>query len=110
MSFINMTLTPSYEIFRQLNQFSEPGLREEMVEHCRLMSFEKGDIIVSEGQFVKTLPIVISGGLRVYQTKAEREILLYYVEPSQTCMMSLLRVFLIMKVPHRRLRQFKQKL
>ncbi len=88
-----MTITPSYEIFRQLNQFSEPGLREEMVEHCRLMSFEKGDIIVSEGQFVKTLPIVISGGLRVYQTKAEREILLYYVEPSQTCMMSLSACF-----------------
>ena len=98
-----MTITPSYEIFRQLNQFSEPGLREEMVEHCRLMSFEKGDIIVSEGQFVKTLPIVISGGLRVYQTKAEREILLYYVEPSQTCMMSLSACFFNNESPSQKL-------
>jgi CRP/FNR family transcriptional regulator len=88
-----MTTTPSREIFRQITQFTEPGLQEEILEHTRVMSFEKGDTIVSEGQFVKILPIVLSGGLRVYQTKAEREILLYYVEPAQTCMMSLSACF-----------------
>ena len=88
-----MTITPSREIFRQLTQFTEPGLQEEILEHSRVMLFEKGDTIVSEGQFVKILPIVLSGGLRVYQTKAEREILLYYVEPAQTCMMSLSACF-----------------
>jgi CRP/FNR family transcriptional regulator len=79
----------SYDIFKQLDHFSEPGLREAIILHCPLQSFEKGDVIVREKQFVKVVPIVISGALRVYQTKDEREILLYYVEPSQTCMMSL---------------------
>ncbi len=82
-------MTPSFEILKQIGLFSEPELQEEIITHCQLQSFEKGDVIVREKQFVKVVPIVVSGMLRVYQTKQEREILLYYVEPSQTCMMSL---------------------
>ena len=82
-------MTPSFDIVREINLFSEPKLQQEIVEHCQLQTFEKGDVVVRERQFVKVVPIVISGMLRVYQTKEDREILLYYVEPSQTCMMSL---------------------
>lgn len=82
-------MTPSYEILQQIGLFSEAELQEEIIAHCQLQTFEKGDVIVREKQFVKVVPIVVSGMLRVYQTKEEREILLYYVEPSQTCMMSL---------------------
>src|SRR4249920_1218239 len=70
-----------------------------MIVHCRVEAFKKGDVIVTEGQFVKILPIVITGGLRVYQTKEDREILLYYVEPTQTCMMSLSACFFDNKSP-----------
>jgi hypothetical protein len=42
----NLTMTPSYDIFRQLSQFSEPELQEEMIGHCQLTNFEKGDTIV----------------------------------------------------------------
>jgi CRP/FNR family transcriptional regulator len=86
-------MTPSIEIFTRLHLFPESELQEEIIENCQLQSFEKGDVIVREGQFVKILPLVVSGALRVYQTKEEREILLYYVEPSQTCMMSLSACF-----------------
>ncbi|MDP4262801.1 MAG: Crp/Fnr family transcriptional regulator [Bacteroidota bacterium] len=86
-------MTPSSDIFKQINFFSEPELREEILQHCELQVFEKGDTIVREGEFVKVVPIVVSGSLRVYQTKEDREILLYYVEPSQTCMMSLSACF-----------------
>lgn len=92
-----MTLT--HDVFQYLRFFSEPELQEEIVELCQVRSFEKGDVIVSQGQFVKILPIVITGGLRVYQTKEDREILLYYVEPSQTCMMSLSACFFDNKSP-----------
>ncbi len=82
-------MTPSKEIFKQLNFFSEPKLREEILEHCQLLTFNKGDVIVREREFVKIVPVVVSGMLRVFQTKEDREILLYYVEPGETCMMSL---------------------
>jgi CRP/FNR family transcriptional regulator, anaerobic regulatory protein len=86
-------MTPSRDLFRQLTLFPEPGLQQQIIENCQVQSFRKGDVIVRERQFVKNLPIVISGALRVYQAKEEREILLYYVEPLQTCMMSLSACF-----------------
>jgi CRP/FNR family transcriptional regulator len=92
-------MTPTRDIFKYISFFSEPKLQEEILAHCELRTFQKGDVIVSEGQFVKILPIVMSGGLRVYQTKDDREVLLYYVETSQTCMMSLSACFFDNKSP-----------
>jgi len=86
-------MIPFSDVFKRINLFHEPGLREEILEHCELQIFEKSEVVVREGQFVKVVPIVVSGMLRVYQTKEEREILLYHVEPSQTCMMSLSACF-----------------
>lgn len=81
------------EILRQTGLFSEPELQEKILQHCELKIFEKGDVVVREGQYVKVVPIVISGDIRVFQTKEDREILLYHVEPKQTCMMSLSACF-----------------
>jgi CRP/FNR family transcriptional regulator len=92
-------MTPAPDIFKQLDQFSEPELREKILENCEVLTFSKGDVIVREGEFVKLVPIVVSGMLRVFQTKEEREILLYYVEPKQTCMMSLSACFFNSKSP-----------
>ena len=86
-------MTASYNIFKQLQIFPETKLQDQIIEHCQVQLFKKNDVLVREGQFVKILPIVLTGSLRVYQTKEEREILLYYVEPSQTCMMSLSACF-----------------
>ncbi|MBA2745484.1 MAG: Crp/Fnr family transcriptional regulator [Flavisolibacter sp.] len=77
------------ELFKKLSFFTEPEFKEEILEHGQLMSFNKGDIIVKEGQYVKFLPIVIEGSIRVFQQKVEREILLYYVKAAETCTMSL---------------------
>ncbi|MBO3697724.1 Crp/Fnr family transcriptional regulator [Roseivirga sp. E12] len=86
-----MTLT--IDILNKINLFTEPKLREEILANCQIKAFKKGDVIVREGQFVKVVPIVVSGIIRVFQTKQDREILLYYVEPKQTCMMSLSACF-----------------
>ena len=77
------------DIFKTLNFITEKQLKEEMLEHCEVLSFKKGETIVREGEYVKVLPIVLSGNIRVFQAKEDREILLYYVDPSQTCIMSL---------------------
>jgi len=50
---------------------------------------KKNDVIVRERQFVKVVPIVITGGYVFTKLKKKREILLYYVEIFSTCMMSL---------------------
>ena len=81
------------EIFKVLNFISEPQLQEEILELGDLITVDTDEIIVREGQYVKILPIVIEGAIRVFQTREDREILLYYVEASQTCMMSLSACF-----------------
>jgi len=92
-------MIPFSDVFKRINLFHEHSLREEILEHCELRTFEKSEVVVREGQFVKVVPIVVSGMLRVYQTREEREILLYHVEPSQTCMMSLSACFFNNKSP-----------
>jgi CRP/FNR family transcriptional regulator, anaerobic regulatory protein len=77
------------ELFKKLKSFSEPELQKEILKHGKLIKANKGDILVREGQYLNFLPIVIEGLLRVYQENEDREILLYYVRPEQTCMMSL---------------------
>ena len=86
-------MTFELDIIKKLNLFYEKELLEEISQNCQVKTFDKKEIIVREGQFVKDIPIVISGSLRVFQTKEEREILLYYVEEGETCMMSLSACF-----------------
>jgi len=83
------TMENNNELFKTLHFFTEPGLQEEILQHGKVVSFNKGDVIVKDGQYVKFLPIVIKGSIRVYQQKEDREILLYYVRAEETCTMSL---------------------
>src|ERR1700712_5023013 len=69
--------------------FTEAGFKEELAQHGELLSFKKGDIIVRDGQYVKFLPIVLKGAIRVFQQREDRELLLYYVRADETCTMSL---------------------
>jgi len=86
-------VNPETDIFKVINFITEKELRDEIYENCKILTFSKGETIVREGEYVKVLPIVLSGHIRVFQTKEDREILLYYVDPSQTCMMSLSACF-----------------
>jgi CRP/FNR family transcriptional regulator len=79
--------TPALQ--QTLTLFPDLDLRNELIEHGTLASFNKGDVIVREGQYVKFLPLVLKGSIRVYQQKDEREISLYYVRERETCTMSL---------------------
>src|SRR5476651_656925 len=79
----------SDDLFKKLTFFKEPEFKNELLQHGELLTFNKGDIIVRDGQYVKFLPIVLKGAIRVFQQKEDREILLYYVKAEETCTMSL---------------------
>jgi len=44
--------------------------------------------ILRAGQFVKVIPIVLDGLIKVYTRHEERELLLYYIQPNESCVMS----------------------
>ncbi|MGZ3835536.1 MAG: Crp/Fnr family transcriptional regulator, partial [Mucilaginibacter sp.] len=77
------------DFLKKLTFFTEPGFKEELMQHGQLLAFNKGDVIVRDGQYVKFLPIVLKGAIRVFQQSEDREILLYYVRAEETCTMSL---------------------
>jgi CRP/FNR family transcriptional regulator len=77
------------DVFTTLNVFLEKELKEDILKVGKFINADKGALLIKEGQYLDFLPIVISGKIRVYQKREEREILLYYVNPGQTCMMSL---------------------
>ncbi len=49
-------------------------------------SFSAGDVILDTGDYIRSLPVVRSGAVRVMRTdEEERELLLYYLESGETC-------------------------
>jgi CRP/FNR family transcriptional regulator len=75
------------DVFNSLSAFVEPSLRDELIKTGTIIQANAGDILIREGQYLDFLPLVIKGLIRVYRNhEDDREILLYYVQPGQTCM------------------------
>jgi len=54
-------------------------------------SYGVDEIIVNENSYIKAIPIVTKGSIRVMRTEPDgREILLYYIKAGETCVMSFL--------------------
>ncbi|MCW5515727.1 Crp/Fnr family transcriptional regulator [Muriicola sp. Z0-33] len=53
-----------------------------------LKELPQGTEILREGQFVKVIPLVRKGLIKVYTRYEDRELLLYYIQPDQSCIMS----------------------
>lgn len=55
-----------------------------------IMDIPPGTEILKEGQSVKMIPIVLEGLIKVYTRHEDKELLLYYIQPSESCVMSFL--------------------
>ncbi|GIV32933.1 MAG: Crp/Fnr family transcriptional regulator [Chitinophagales bacterium] len=56
-----------------------------------IQHFHTGETILAENTYIRSIPMVIRGTLRVMRTDEEgREILLYYVREGESCIMSVL--------------------
>lgn len=76
------------EIIRQQLSFLSSKLIDELLSHSSVHDFKKDTEILRDEQYVKVLPIVISGLVKVFSRFEEKELLLYYIEPKQSCVMS----------------------
>jgi len=76
------------EFDRKKLSFLSSKLIDEIIEKSTVMEFPKGTEILKEEQYIKVLPIVLNGLVKVYSRFEEKELLLYYIEPSQSCVMT----------------------
>ncbi|MGZ5209612.1 MAG: Crp/Fnr family transcriptional regulator [Kaistella sp.] len=66
-------------------------LKKEIAEAGYSKSFAAGSVIVNIHSYIKTIPVVISGSIKVIKTdEAGNEILLYYITAGQSCIVSVL--------------------
>ncbi len=68
--------------------FLEKPLMEEMEAHSILKDYNTGEFIVEQGQFVKYLPIVVSGQVKVFCMEDTVQFLLYYITSGNSCIYS----------------------
>ena len=76
------------EINKKLLSFLKPELVDLILKESSIKEIQKGTEILREQQYVKVLPIVLEGLVKVYSKFDKKELLLYYIEPSQSCVMS----------------------
>jgi len=66
-------------------------LSEEVYRSGQVKTFAAGSIIVNINAYIRSIPIVLSGSMKVIKTDDDgQEILLYYIKPGESCIMSFL--------------------
>jgi CRP/FNR family transcriptional regulator len=66
-------------------------LNDAVYQTGQIKQFSAGAVIVNLQSYIKTIPIVLSGSIKVLQADEEgQEIFLYYIKPGESCIMSLL--------------------
>lgn len=70
-----------------INKLS-PELLNEIEQYSTIKEVLKGSVIIREGQYLTSVPIVLSGLIKVFTTYNEKEFLLYYLKPSESCVLS----------------------
>ena len=70
---------------------STPLIRQRLLEYGIPKTFQEGDVILQDKAYIKAIPIVTSGSIKVMRTDEDgREILLYYIQAGESCIMSFL--------------------
>lgn len=64
------------------------SLLRTFAEHGDLTEIGAGVQLLREGQYVKVVPIVLEGLVKVYTQAEDKELLLYFIRPKESCIMS----------------------
>ena len=72
-----------------LDSTFEPALIKEMHQFGEVKHFKEGDIIMDYGKYIRMMPIVIKGTVKVFRMDENgKEILLYYLSSNESCSMA----------------------
>lgn len=72
-----------------LDSTFEPALIKEMYQFGEIKHFKEGDIIMDYGKYIRMMPIVLKGTVKVYRMDENgKEILLYYLSDNESCSMA----------------------
>ena len=78
----------SHALINRHFPFLPEPLRREMEADGILKEFPAGTELLREGQYVKVIPIVFDGLVKVMGRFDDKDLLLYYIRPKESCIMS----------------------
>jgi CRP/FNR family transcriptional regulator len=64
------------------------ALQEQITNNSALVEIPADTEILREGQYVKVIPLVLEGLVKVFTKYEDKELLLYYIQPNESCVMS----------------------
>jgi CRP/FNR family transcriptional regulator len=68
----------------------EPALIEEINSVATFMEVKEGEDLIKPGQYIKSMPLLLSGSIKILRSDADGdELLLYHLEKGDTCAMTL---------------------
>ncbi len=72
-----------------LKNIFEPGLLMEMQQFGNWQSFKEGDLIMDYGKYIRMMPVILKGTVKVSRLNENgNEILLYYLSSNDSCSMA----------------------
>lgn len=77
------------EFLKQIKILFEPELMKEIDSVAKVVTVKADEVIMDYGQIVRTIPIILSGSIKVYRMDENgKELLLYYVNANESCAMT----------------------
>lgn len=74
-----------------IQEILNSDFKKEITESGELKLFKAGSVILDMYAYVNYIPLVLSGSIKVIRTEEDgREILLYYITPGESCIVSIL--------------------
>jgi CRP/FNR family transcriptional regulator, anaerobic regulatory protein len=64
------------------------ALQDQISNNSALVEIPAETEILREGQYVKVIPLVLEGLVKVFTKYEDKELLLYYIQPNESCVMS----------------------
>ncbi len=69
--------------------FTEPELVDAIADVAKEVNVKEGDYIIKIGEFIKSTPLIVKGLIKIVRQDNEgHEILLYYLDGGNTCVMT----------------------
>ena len=76
------------EIIQKKFNLIDPQMTNEVLKYGVVKEFEANTEIIKEGQYIRSVPVVLKGLVKVFSRYEEKELLLYYLEEEDSCIMS----------------------
>lgn len=78
------------ELTEAYSSIFEPKLIEEIAGVANIVDFNEGDYLIEIGQYIRQMPLLINGAIKILrEDRNEGELLLYFLEKGDTCAMTL---------------------